>query len=99
MVTALAYTFWELNKVESVQKWKPPNKSNHGTLPSGARFSHHLHWLRVLVGLLKEQSAKAVHEDCQDAGGLQLVARVELDATNRRDGSERRAYFKAKTEW
>ncbi len=40
---------------------------------------------------IKEQSAKAVHEARQDAGGLQMSAWVELVATNRRDSPEGRA--------
>ncbi len=40
---------------------------------------------------IKRESAKAAHEDRQDAGGLQLVAWVELEATNRRDSPEGRA--------
>ena len=38
-----------------------------------------------------------VHEDRQDAGGLQLVAWVELDAINRRDSTEYQAGEKPAT--
>jgi len=49
------------------------------------------------VWFLLRVSAKAAHEDRQDAGGLQLVAWVELDAINRRDSTEYQAGEKPAT--
>ena len=45
----------------------------------------------IFDNLILRESAKAAHEDRQDAGGLQLVAWMELEAINRRDSPEGRA--------